>query len=91
MTDPRVEPSGGKRRVKPIERRCYRGTRRSRFQAYSFRSQEQTGIFDEATNSVKGRPTGTTEDEGLVNDAAMQTILRDVLVALIRRCQMETR
>jgi hypothetical protein len=38
-------------------------------------SQEQTGRFDEATNSVKGRETGSAEDEDLVNDAAVQTIL----------------
>jgi hypothetical protein len=46
-------------------------------------SQEQTGIFDEATHQVKGRATGSTEDEDLVNDAVVQTILHagDVLVA----------
>ena len=46
-------------------------------------SQEQTGVFDEATNSVKGRETGSAEDEDLVNDAAVQTILHagNVLVA----------
>jgi hypothetical protein len=45
--------------------------------------QEQTGRFDEATNSVKGRETGSTDDEDLVNDAAIQTILHagNVLVA----------
>ncbi|HSU31632.1 MAG TPA: hypothetical protein VLJ11_10375 [Bryobacteraceae bacterium] len=45
--------------------------------------QEQTGRFDEATNSVKGRGTGSTEDEDLLNDAAVQTILHagNVLVA----------
>jgi hypothetical protein len=46
-------------------------------------SQEQTGVFDEATHSVKGRETGSPEDEDLVNDAAVQTILHagNVLVA----------
>lgn len=46
-------------------------------------SQEKTGIFDEATHSVKGRETGTPEDEDLVNDAAVQTILHagNVLIA----------
>jgi hypothetical protein len=38
-------------------------------------SLEQTGSFNEATHSVKGRETGTPEDEDLVNDAAVQTIL----------------
>lgn len=38
-------------------------------------SLETTGVFDEATHSVKGRQTGTAEDEDLVNDAAVQTIL----------------
>lgn len=38
-------------------------------------SLEQTGRFDESTYTVKGRETGTSEDEDLVNDAALQTIL----------------
>lgn len=46
-------------------------------------SQEHTGVFDEATHSVKGRETGSSEDEDLLNDAAVQTILHagNVLVA----------
>jgi Bacterial archaeo-eukaryotic release factor family 3 len=36
---------------------------------------ETTGKFDEPTHTVKGRESGTTEDEDLVNDAAAQTIL----------------
>lgn len=39
-------------------------------------SLERTGVFDEATHTVKGRETGTSEDEDLINDAAVQTILR---------------
>jgi hypothetical protein len=38
-------------------------------------SLETTGVFDQATHTVKGRQTGTTEDEDLVNDAVIQTIL----------------
>ncbi|MBV9082813.1 MAG: hypothetical protein JOZ62_09070 [Acidobacteriaceae bacterium] len=38
-------------------------------------SQEKTGVFDETTFTVKGRETGTAEDEDLVNDAAVQTII----------------
>jgi hypothetical protein len=38
-------------------------------------SLHTTGVFDEATHTVKARETGTTEDEDLVNDAAVQTIL----------------
>jgi hypothetical protein len=38
-------------------------------------SLETTGVFDESTHRVKGRETGTSEDEDLVNDAAVQTIL----------------
>lgn len=38
-------------------------------------SLEKTGAFDESTHTVKGRQTGTSEDEDLVNDAAVQTIL----------------
>ena len=46
-------------------------------------SQELTGTFDEATNSVKGVQTGGAGDEDLINDAAVQTILHagNVLVA----------
>jgi hypothetical protein len=45
-------------------------------------SQEQSGVFDEATHRVKGGDTGNSGDEDLVNDAAVQTILHvgDVLV-----------
>ncbi len=38
-------------------------------------SVETTGAFDEETHSVKGRQTGGPEDEDLVNDAVVQTIL----------------
>lgn len=38
-------------------------------------SLQTTGVFDESTHTVKGRETGTSEDEDLVNDAAVQTIL----------------
>jgi Bacterial archaeo-eukaryotic release factor family 3 len=38
-------------------------------------SLETTGVFDEATHTVKGRETGTSDDEDLINDAAAQTIL----------------
>ncbi len=46
-------------------------------------SLESTGSFDEATHRVKGRETGTPDDEDLINDAAVQTILHagQVLVA----------
>ena len=46
-------------------------------------AQQKTGVFDEATNSVKGKETGSSEDEDLVNDAAVQTILHagNVLIA----------
>ncbi|MBV9300615.1 MAG: hypothetical protein JOY62_04915 [Acidobacteriaceae bacterium] len=38
-------------------------------------SLETTGSFDEATHTVKGRESGNSEDEDLVNDAVVQTIL----------------
>ena len=38
-------------------------------------SLETTGVFDESTHTVKGRQTGGSEDEDLVNDAAVQTVL----------------
>jgi len=46
-------------------------------------SLETTGSFDESTYTVKGRETGASSDEDLVNDAAVQTILHagQVLVA----------
>ncbi len=46
-------------------------------------SQEKVGLFDEETQQVKGKQTGSTADEDLVNDAAVQTILHagNVLVA----------
>jgi hypothetical protein len=46
-------------------------------------SLEQTGAFDESTHSVKGRERGTSDEEDLVNDAAVQTTLHagQVLVA----------
>jgi hypothetical protein len=45
-------------------------------------SAQQIGTFDEATQTVKGRETGTTSDEDLLNDAASQTLLHagEVLV-----------
>lgn len=38
-------------------------------------SLERAGAFDASTHTVKGRETGGSEDEDLVNDAAVQTIL----------------
>ena len=38
-------------------------------------SYEQTGVFDEETHRVRGRETRSREDEDLVNDAAVQTVL----------------
>jgi hypothetical protein len=38
-------------------------------------SLETTGAFDETTHSVTGRETGRSDDEDLVNDAVVQTIL----------------
>jgi hypothetical protein len=38
-------------------------------------SAEIPGSFDETTYKVKGRESGTSEDEDLINDAVVQTIL----------------
>lgn len=38
-------------------------------------SIEKTGAFDEDTYNIKGRETGSSQDEDLVNDAAVQTII----------------
>ncbi len=37
-------------------------------------SIEKTGVFDEETYNIKERETGSSQDEDLVNDAAVQTI-----------------
>lgn len=46
-------------------------------------SAQQIGTFDEATQTARGKETGTTSDEDLLNDAASQTLLHagEVLVA----------
>jgi hypothetical protein len=46
-------------------------------------SLESTGTFDQATHTAHGRESGTPNDEDLVNDAAVQTLLHggQVLVA----------
>ncbi len=51
-------------------------------------SQEKTGVFDEATNSVKGKETGTASDEDLVNAAAVQTILHAGRVMVVPQSKM---
>lgn len=38
-------------------------------------SLQTPGVFDESTYKVKARETGTAEEEDLVNDAAVQTVL----------------
>ncbi len=46
-------------------------------------SDEKIGVYDEATHSVKARETGSPNDEDIMNEAAIQTILHagKVLVA----------
>lgn len=51
-------------------------------------SLETTGSFDEATHTVKGRETGTSEDEDLVNDAVVQTILHAGQVLVVPNGRM---
>jgi hypothetical protein len=51
-------------------------------------SLERTGVFDEATHSVKGKETGSPEDEDLVNDAAIQTILHAGQVLVVPNGKM---
>jgi hypothetical protein len=51
-------------------------------------SLETTGSFDEATYTVKGRETGTSEDEDLVNDAVVQTILHAGQVFVVPNSKM---
>jgi hypothetical protein len=51
-------------------------------------SLETTGSFDETTYTVKGRETGTSEDEDLVNDAVVQTILHAGQVFVVPNSKM---
>lgn len=51
-------------------------------------SLETPGAFDESTFTVKGRETGTSEDEDLVNDAAVQTILHAGQVYVVPNTKM---
>lgn len=71
---------GGSNRLKEVVTAAYDGRIVTLLVSDSL---ERTGTFDEATHTVHGRESGTTEDEDLVNDAAVQTILHagQVLVA----------
>jgi hypothetical protein len=51
-------------------------------------SLQRTGVFDESTHTVKGRETGTSEDEDLINDAAVQTILHAGQVSVVPNGKM---
>ncbi len=51
-------------------------------------SLESTGVFDETTHTVKGRQTGSPEDEDLINDAAVQTILHAGQVFVVSHGKM---
>jgi hypothetical protein len=51
-------------------------------------SQEITGVYDEPTHDVKGRETGSAEDEDLVNDAAVQTIVHGGEVLVMPHAKM---
>ena len=51
-------------------------------------SLERTGVFDESTHTVKGKETGGSEDEDLINDAAVQTILHAGQVFVVANGKM---
>jgi hypothetical protein len=51
-------------------------------------SLEKTGVFNEATHSVKGRETGGSNDVDLVNDAALQAILHAGKVLVVPHNKM---
>ena len=51
-------------------------------------SSEQTGAFDEATHTVKGRVSGGAEDQDLVNDAVVQTVLHAGQVFVVPNSKM---
>lgn len=48
----------------------------------------QTGSFNESTYSMKGRETGSAEDEDLVNDAVVQAILHAGQVFVVPNTKM---
>ena len=49
---------------------------------------EQTGTFDEATQAAKGHSNGSADEEDLINDAAVQTILHGGKVLSLSNKQM---
>jgi Bacterial archaeo-eukaryotic release factor family 3 len=51
-------------------------------------SLETTGSFDEATHTVKGRETGTSDDEDLVNGAVVETVLHAGQVLVVPNGKM---
>lgn len=51
-------------------------------------SLESTGVFNEATHTVKARETGTSEDGDLINDAAVETILHAGQVYVVENGRM---
>lgn len=51
-------------------------------------SQQHTGVFDESTYTVKGKETGTPDDEDLVNDAVVQAVLHAGKVLLVPHKKM---
>lgn len=51
-------------------------------------SHEHTGVFDETTYTVKGKETGTPDDEDLVNDAVVQAVLHSSKVLLVPHKKM---
>lgn len=51
-------------------------------------SLETTGAFDESTHTVKGRETGKSDDEDLLNDAVVQTILHAGKIFVVPNARM---
>jgi hypothetical protein len=51
-------------------------------------SAEVPGSFDEMTYTVKGRESGTSDDEDLINDAVVQTILHAGQVYVVPNAKM---
>jgi hypothetical protein len=63
---------GGTNRLKDVVTAAHNGRIKTLLVSDSLQT---TGVFDATTHTVKGRETGTPEDEDLVNDAVVQTIL----------------
>lgn len=77
--------AGATNRLRDIVTAVYEGRVMTLFVSDSL---GQTGSFDESTYAMKGRETGSAEDEDLVNDAVVQAILHAGQVFVVPNTKM---